>query len=94
MAQQPNIEIRAQDLKPGASGTGPERPWTPDRPGELTGTRQWGPAGFRFANLIRDIDLIEKTKNLAAALAETGDLPRVRRRLAKYHRVQPGLHGG
>jgi ATP-dependent DNA helicase RecG len=63
-------------------------------PGELTGTRQWGPAGFRFANLVRDIDLIEDTKNLAAALAETGDLPRVRKRLAKYHRVQPGHHGG
>jgi ATP-dependent DNA helicase RecG len=63
-------------------------------PGELTGTRQWGPAGFRFANLVRDIDLIEDTKKLAAALAETGDLPRVRKRLAKYHRVQPGHHGG
>ena len=63
-------------------------------PGELTGTRQWGPAGFRFANLVRDIDLIEDTKNLAAALAETGDLARVRKRLAKYHRVQPARQGG
>jgi len=63
-------------------------------PGELTGTRQWGPAGFRFANLIRDITLIEETKNLAATLAETGDLVRVRKRLGKYHRVQPARQTG
>ncbi len=60
-------------------------------PGELTGTRQWGPAGFRFANLIRDIDLIVESRNLAATLGETGELPRVRKRLARYHHVQP-LH--
>ncbi len=63
-------------------------------PGELTGTRQWGPAGFRFANLIRDIDLIGETRDLAAALAKTGELPRVQKRLARYHSVQSGRQGG
>jgi ATP-dependent DNA helicase RecG len=63
-------------------------------PGELTGTRQWGPAGFRFANLIRDIDLIGETRDLTATLAKTGELPQVRKRLARYHRVQSGRQGG
>ncbi len=63
-------------------------------PGELTGTRQWGPAGFRFANLIRDIDLIGETRDLAATLAKTGELPRVQKRLARYHSVQSGRQGG
>jgi len=57
-------------------------------PGELTGTRQWGPAGFRFANLIRDIDLIVETRDLAATLGETGELSHVRKHLARYHHVQ------
>jgi ATP-dependent DNA helicase RecG len=29
-------------------------------PGELTGVRQWGPAGFRFANLFRDRERIDQ----------------------------------
>ena len=45
MAQQPNIERPISDLSERASGTGPERPWTPNRPGELTGTGMpWGGA--------------------------------------------------
>jgi hypothetical protein len=45
MAQQPNIELRPPEPQRGASGTGPERPWAPDRPGELTGTGMpWGGA--------------------------------------------------
>jgi len=45
MAQQPNIESPISDLPRPLSGTGPERPWTPNRPGELTGTGMpWGGA--------------------------------------------------
>jgi hypothetical protein len=45
MAQQPNIELRITDLPRQVSGTGPERPWVPNRPGELTGTGvPWGGA--------------------------------------------------
>jgi hypothetical protein len=45
MAQQPNIELRISDLPLPDSGTGPERRWIPDRPGELTGTgAPWGGA--------------------------------------------------
>ncbi len=45
MAQQPNIELPISELQQRASGIGPERPWTPNRPGELTGTGMpWGGA--------------------------------------------------
>jgi ATP-dependent DNA helicase RecG len=56
-------------------------------PGELVGTRQWGPAGFRFANLIRDRLLIEDTKRLAAELETSGGLDEVRNALAAYHPI-------
>jgi len=62
-------------------------------PGELTGTRQWGPAGFRFANLVRDRLLIEETKSLAAALENDGRLDEVRTALAAYHPIDD-LEGG
>ncbi len=62
-------------------------------PGELVGTRQWGPAGFRFANLIRDRVLIEETKSLAAALENDGRLEEVRTALAAYHPIDV-LEGG
>ncbi|MEN8233601.1 MAG: hypothetical protein ABFR89_01595 [Actinomycetota bacterium] len=45
MAQQPNIELRISDLPRPVAGTGPERRWSPGRPGELTGTGfPWGGA--------------------------------------------------
>lgn len=45
MAQQPNIELRTSDLPRPVAGTGPERRWSPGRPGELTGTGfPWGGA--------------------------------------------------
>jgi hypothetical protein len=45
MAQQPNIELPISDLPWRVSGTGPERSWAPNRPGELTGTGMpWGGA--------------------------------------------------
>ena len=56
-------------------------------PGELVGTRQWGPAGFRFANLIRDRFLIEKTKEAAADLESKGGLEQIRDALAVYHPI-------
>lgn len=62
-------------------------------PGELTGTRQWGPAGFRFANLFRDRDLIGVTRDLAAEYETSGDLDRVIESLAAYHRVEAGWSG-
>ncbi|MEA2023245.1 MAG: hypothetical protein U9N79_03010 [Actinomycetota bacterium] len=45
MAQQPNIDLRTSGSQWPVSRTGPERPWTPNRPGELTGTGMpWGGA--------------------------------------------------
>jgi hypothetical protein len=45
MAQQPNIELQFSDLPQPVAGTGPERRWDPNRPGELTGTGvPWGGA--------------------------------------------------
>ena len=54
-------------------------------PGELTGTRQWGAEGFRFANLVRDRDLIIQTRELATQLATNGRLDGVREALTGYH---------
>ncbi len=53
-------------------------------PGELIGTRQWGPAGFRFANLVRDRILIEKVKTVASHLKDAGLLEEVLAGLARY----------
>jgi len=45
MAQQPNIDLQASSSRQPTGGTGPERPWSPNRPGELTGTGMpWGGA--------------------------------------------------
>ncbi len=57
-------------------------------PGQLTGTRQWGPAGFRFANLFRDAELIAVTRELIKELAESGSLPRVRKALGRFHPIE------
>ena len=59
-------------------------------PGELTGTRQWGPEGFRFANLVRDRDVIIQTRELASQLAASGRLNRVIEALTDYHPTGPG----
>jgi ATP-dependent DNA helicase RecG len=63
-------------------------------PGELVGTRQWGPAGFRFANLVRDRELIEETRILAAELQRRGHLDEVRTALARYHPIDLLDHEG
>jgi ATP-dependent DNA helicase RecG len=62
-------------------------------PGELTGLRQWGPTGFRFADLLRDRALIDSTRDLAAEFERSGDLGRVLRSLDAYHRVEVGWVG-
>jgi ATP-dependent DNA helicase RecG len=59
-------------------------------PGELTGTRQWGPEGFRFANLVLDRDLIIQARTLATRLATSGRLDGVRDALTSYHPTGPG----
>jgi len=62
-------------------------------PGELTGARQWGPAGFRFANLFRDRELINLTKVLAEECRMSGELDKLLKALATYHRVEIGWAG-
>jgi ATP-dependent DNA helicase RecG len=62
-------------------------------PGELTGIRQWGPAGFRFASLFRDRALIGATRELAAEFEQSGKLGKVLRSLGAYHRVDLGWFG-
>jgi ATP-dependent DNA helicase RecG len=62
-------------------------------PGELTGIRQWGPAGFRFADLFRDRDLINLTRDLAAESESSGELEGLREALGAYHGVDVGWTG-
>jgi ATP-dependent DNA helicase RecG len=59
-------------------------------PGELTGTRQWGPAAFRFADLARDIGMIAATRDRCAEMT-TRELQSLRKRLARYYPVDAGL---
>ena len=54
-------------------------------PGELTGTRQWGPGSFRFADLIRDQDCVTTAQRLAREWSSGADFDRARRGLARYH---------
>ena len=63
-------------------------------PGELTGTRQWGPAAFRFANLIRHADLLEAARNAAATLESEGKLEAVREGLGRYHPLSVDVPSG
>lgn len=56
-------------------------------PGELTGLRQWGADSFRFADLVRDQDLVAETRKLAQQLAENGELDEVREKLLRLHPV-------
>jgi len=63
-------------------------------PGELVGTRQWGPAGFRFADLVRDRELISSTRDLSDRLAASGDLDRIRTTLARYHPIEDAMPAG
>jgi ATP-dependent DNA helicase RecG len=44
-------------------------------PGDFFGTRQWGLPALRVANLIRDRALLERARDEAFRLAETGALP-------------------
>jgi len=57
-------------------------------PGEITGFRQWGADGLRFARLSRDGDLLEDAREAAQNLAAMGKLDEVLERLA------PHLGGG
>jgi ATP-dependent DNA helicase RecG len=41
-------------------------------PGEFFGTRQWGPADLRVANLIRDAMILEEAREEAALLLQAG----------------------
>jgi ATP-dependent DNA helicase RecG len=63
-------------------------------PGELTGTRQWGPAGFRFANLARDGPLIAATRDLARNLDAENELDAMRDSLAVFHSIEVAGRGG
>jgi ATP-dependent DNA helicase RecG len=56
-------------------------------PGEITGRRQWGAEAFRFANLVRHRELVERTRAVARRLAEDGGLDEVRDALLHHHRV-------
>ena len=44
-------------------------------PGELLGTRQSGAMRFRFGNIVRDIKLMEKARDLAIEIIEKDGLP-------------------
>jgi ATP-dependent DNA helicase RecG len=56
-------------------------------PGELSGVRQWGPAGFRFADLLRHGDDVALARDVARRLAADGRLAAARAGLALYHRI-------
>jgi len=63
-------------------------------PGELSGVRQWGPAGFRFADLLRHGDQVARARDVAQRLAAVGRLPATRAALALYHRIETELPAG
>jgi ATP-dependent DNA helicase RecG len=63
-------------------------------PGEVTGTRQWGPNQFRLADLIGHRALVPRAQAVARQLAESGELATVRAALAQYHRVDVDLPAG
>jgi ATP-dependent DNA helicase RecG len=63
-------------------------------PGELTGTRQWGPADFRFADLTRHQELVRRARDVARRLSASGEIEAVRRDLARYHPVEVELPAG
>jgi ATP-dependent DNA helicase RecG len=63
-------------------------------PGELTGFRQWGPAGFRFADLLRHAGEVVLARDAARRLANEGRLEAVRTALARYHRIETELPAG
>jgi ATP-dependent DNA helicase RecG len=63
-------------------------------PGELSGTRQWGPSQLRLADLIRHRDLAETARDIARQLSERGRLDQVRQRLARYHTIETEIPAG
>ncbi|HOC43677.1 MAG TPA: ATP-dependent DNA helicase RecG [Thermoanaerobaculales bacterium] len=63
-------------------------------PGELTGLRQWGPAGFRFADLLRHAKEVALARDAARGLAAEGRLAATRAELARYHRIESELPAG
>ena len=63
-------------------------------PGELTGFRQWGPAGFRFADLLRHGDEVALARDVARRLADDGRLAATRAALALYHPIATELPAG
>jgi ATP-dependent DNA helicase RecG len=63
-------------------------------PGELTGLRQWGLSGLRFADLGRDADLIRHARDVARRLAAEGELDGVRRALLELYPIGEGWSGG
>jgi ATP-dependent DNA helicase RecG len=63
-------------------------------PGELTGYRQWGPAGFRFADLLAHRDLVAAARQVARRLASHGSLGAVKGALRRYHPMSDHLPAG
>jgi len=63
-------------------------------PGELSGVRQWGPAGFRFADLLRHGEEVALARDVAQRLAADGRLPATRAALSLYHRIESELPAG
>ena len=63
-------------------------------PGEVTGTRQWGPSQFRLADLVSHRALVPRAQAVAKKLAESGELRSVREALARFHRVEVDLPAG
>ncbi len=63
-------------------------------PGELTGTRQWGVSGFRFADLVGHRDLVEVARRSASELGERGELEGVLTGLGRLHRTEVEIPAG
>ncbi len=62
--------------------------------GDIGGVRQWGPSGFRFADLPRHLDLVETARTTARQLAENGEISLVKRALSRYHRTEFVIRAG
>jgi ATP-dependent DNA helicase RecG len=63
-------------------------------PGELTGTRQWGPGSFRFADLVRDQALVRDARAVAGEWSASSRIDALRDGLARYHPMASALPSG
>ena len=62
--------------------------------GELAGTHQWGPSGFRFADPVRHHKMVAAARDTARRICERGESEHIRSLLSRYHRTELEIRTG